>query len=144
MTFDPLLKPNREIKIWTAAMPYGTPPDPDDWELIFHGYLGDSIRTEGDIVEIECRDLAKRLQERIITTPRTWHGAPIDDGGVRADIVMQQILMRSSGRGDRPYVPDIPPLHALPLPWNSSRCGMRCRTSQRVRLVRGLPLLCAG
>lgn len=114
MTFDPLLKPNREIKIWTAAMPYGTPPDPDDWELIFHGYLGDSIRTEGDIVEIECRDLAKRLQERIITTPRTY-GAPIDDGGVRADIVMQQILDDEFGPGViNLYVPDIPPFACPP------------------------------
>lgn len=98
MTFDPLLKPNRELKIWVAAMPIGVAPGPNDYELLFHGFMGDSIRTEGQRVEVELRDLAKRLQDRVIITPREY-GAPIEDGGVRADIVMQQILDDEFGPG---------------------------------------------
>lgn len=98
MTFDPLLKPNREIKIMVAAISPGSNPSPSDWELLFHGLLGDSIRTEGQVIEIEARDMAKRLQDRMITVTREY-GAPIDDGGVRADLVMQQILDDEFGVG---------------------------------------------
>ena len=113
-TFDPLLKPNRELKVFVAAMPQGTNPTPNDYELMFHGYMGDSIRTQGQTIEVELRDLAKRLQDRFITATREY-GAPIEDGGVRADLVMQQILDDEFGPGVISlYVPDTPPFACPP------------------------------
>lgn len=114
MTFDPLLKPNREIRIYVAALAPGSTPGPNDWEFVFHGYFGDSIRTEGQRLEVEARDLAKPLQDRIITETREY-GAPIEDGGVRADIVMQQILDDEFEPGViNLYVPDVPPFACPP------------------------------
>ena len=97
-----------------ATVAPGSTPGTDDWEFVFHGYLGDSIRTEGQTVEVKARDQAKPLQDRIITQTREY-GAPIEDGGVRADIVMQQILDDEFGPGViNLYVPDVPPFACPP------------------------------
>ena len=113
MVFDPLIRPNREVLIYTAAVGIGETPLPGDYDLLFHGIVGDSIRTEGQVVEIECRDLAKRLQERYILDYREY-GAPIEDGGVPAHVVMQEILDDEFGPGViQLYVP-VAPSFALP------------------------------
>jgi parallel beta-helix repeat protein len=113
MTFDPLLKPNREVKIYVAAVLTGESPAPADFELIFHGLVGDAIRTQGQTVEIECRDMAKRLQDRYIMEHREY-GAPIEDGGVPAEQVMQQILDDEFGVGEVELFVPVLPSFALP------------------------------
>lgn len=113
LVFDPLIRPDREMLIYTAEVSIGQTPSPGDYDLLFHGIVGDSIRTEGQVVEIECRDLAKRLQERYILEYREY-GAPIEDGGVPAHVVMQQILDDEFGAGVIDLYVPVPPSFALP------------------------------
>lgn len=94
--FEPLLFPNREATLEVAFSDPNQPPGP--YRLLFHGITGDVIRTDGDIVELEMRDLSKRLQDRFITGSREY-GAPMDEGGVRADLVIQQIIDDEFGPG---------------------------------------------
>lgn len=62
---------------------------------LFHGYLGDNIKTSGPTVDCSCRDLSKRLQDRYIEQVREYGSA----AGVAAETVIQQILDDNLGAG---------------------------------------------
>src|SRR5690606_29930117 len=47
----PLLWPNREVVLRVAVTDIGVTPTEADWITLFHGLLGDSIRTSGPTVE---------------------------------------------------------------------------------------------
>lgn len=65
---SPLLWPENEILIYCGLAPLGETPS--QWALLFHGVLGDSISPSGRKderkINVRARDLAKRLQDRII------------------------------------------------------------------------------
>jgi hypothetical protein len=80
--YNPLLAPMREITILTAITLPGVTPTNHDWIGLFHGYLGDGIRVEGDTVRVNCRSLSKRLQETYIEEPKDYgseEGEPLED-----------------------------------------------------------------
>ena len=66
------------------------------WVTLFHGLLGDSIRTSGPTVECDARDLAKRLQDTYILTPREYGS----EAGTPAEDVIQQIIDDNLGPGE--------------------------------------------
>jgi len=66
------------------------------WATLFHGLLGDSIRTSGPTVECDARDLAKRLQDTYILTPREYGS----EAGTPAEDVIQQIIDDNLGAGE--------------------------------------------
>src|SRR5690606_7926277 len=71
-------------------------PLPDQWRTIFHGLLGDVIRTEGPIVKCETRDLAKRLQDTYILPEMV---RPYDSTvAIPAEELMQNLLDDVLGR----------------------------------------------
>jgi parallel beta-helix repeat protein len=88
--YDPLLGSNRQAIFYAAAQSRGQPEPsfPEDYTILFHGLLGDQTRTGGHTVDVECRDLAKRLQDTFIEEDKTYaRSAPelIED-------VMQEII----------------------------------------------------
>src|SRR5690606_26920464 len=66
------------------------------WATLFHGLLGDAIRTSGPTVECDARDLAKRLQDTYILTPREYGS----EAGTPAETVIQQIIDDNLGAGE--------------------------------------------
>lgn len=104
--FAPLLYPNRQATLEVAFSDPNGPVGP--YRMLFRGLLGDVIRTDGDTVELEIRDLSKQLQDRFITGSREY-GAPIDEGGVRADLVIQQIIDDEFGPGAITVDVPVPP-----------------------------------
>lgn len=88
--YAPLLWPNREVILDVAAVPIGVTPSDSDWVRMFHGYLGDSISGSSDSgrITLECRDLAKRLQDCYIETVREYGS----EAGTPAEDVIQQII----------------------------------------------------
>src|SRR5690606_16610 len=66
------------------------------WIALFHGLLGDAIRTSGPVVECDARDLAKRLQDTYILTPREYGS----EAGTPAEDVIQQIIDDNLGPGE--------------------------------------------
>jgi len=66
------------------------------WATLFHGLLGDAIRTSGPTVECDARDLAKRLQDTYILTPREYGS----EAGTPAETVIQQIIDDNLGPGE--------------------------------------------
>src|SRR5690606_7710774 len=65
------------------------------WATLFRGLLGDAIRTSGPVVECDARDLAKRLQDTYILTPREYGS----EAGTPAEDVIQQIIDDNLGAG---------------------------------------------
>src|SRR5690606_31685281 len=70
--YSPLLDRYNEIMVEAAISTDGS--EPTDFVPVFHGLLGDSIRTEhseeaGVVVHVQARDLAKRLQDDVIIGP---------------------------------------------------------------------------
>src|SRR5690606_27015867 len=94
--YAPLLWPNREVVLQVAVTDPGVEPQASDWVTLFHGYLGDSIRTSGPTVECDARDLAKRLQDTYILTPREYGS----EAGTPAEDVIQQIIDDNLGAGE--------------------------------------------
>ena len=86
--YNPLLAPMREIFIATAITLPGVQPSSQDWIGLFHGYLGDGIRVEGDTVRLTCRSLSKRLQETYIENPKDYGS----EEGTPVEHVMQEVL----------------------------------------------------
>jgi len=87
---DALLWPENEIKIWVGLASYGSTVT--DWQLVFHGVLGDEITPSGRKdqrrITIRCRDLAKRLQDRFVLGE--WiYGS---DDGTSVVAVIQSVL----------------------------------------------------
>lgn len=73
--YAPLLDRYNEIMVEAAFSTDGSAPF--DFIPVFHGYLGDSIRTEHDaeagvVVRLRARDLAKRLQDDVFLFPITF------------------------------------------------------------------------
>src|SRR5690606_28538169 len=66
------------------------------WVTLFHGLLGDAIRTSGSTVTCDARDLAKRLQDTYILTPREYGS----EAGTPAEDVIQQIIDDNLGAGE--------------------------------------------
>src|SRR5690606_18454327 len=95
--YAPLLWPNREVVLQVAVTEVGQFPQPGQWRTIFHGLLGDVIRTEGPIVVCETRDLAKRLQDAYILPEMV---RPYDSAAaIPAEELMQNLLDDVLGRG---------------------------------------------
>src|SRR5690606_10442538 len=70
--YAPLLDRYNEILVEAAISTDGS--EPTDFIPVFHGLLGDSIRTErnreaGVVVHVQARDMAKRLQDDMILQP---------------------------------------------------------------------------
>lgn len=93
--YAPLLQSMREAILYVATTDPGVPPQPTDWVTLFHGYLGDSTRTEGSSVTCECRDLAKRLQKAVIEDNQDYGS----ESGTPAETVIQQIIDNNLGAG---------------------------------------------
>ncbi len=91
-SYDPLLFPGRLVVVYVGLT---EPGGGGDWIELFRGYLGDSIRTgeHGNIITLECRDLAKKIQDTVIerdgdsyrTYPQTQAAEPVEQ-------VLQDIL----------------------------------------------------
>lgn len=86
--YQPLLAPMREVFIAAAITPPGVQPSSSDWIGLFHGYLGDGIRVENDIVRLTCRSLSKRLQETYVENPKDYGS----ESGTPVEHVMQEVL----------------------------------------------------
>lgn len=86
--YSPLLASMREISIATAVTLPGIEPTSHDWIGLFHGYLGDGIRVEGDVVRVNCRSLSKRLQETYIEEPKDYGS----EDGTPLEHVIQDVL----------------------------------------------------
>jgi len=87
---SPLLWPENEVKVWVGLASYGTTVS--DWQLLFHGVLGDEISPSGSKsrrrISIRCRDLAKRLQDRFVVGE--WiYGS---EDGISVVAVIQSVL----------------------------------------------------
>lgn len=96
--YSPLLDSMREIMIAAAITAPGISPAQSDWIGLFHGYLGDRIRTEaeGDRIMITCRSLSARLQSTYIENPKEYGsetGTPLED-------VIQEVLDDNLGIGE--------------------------------------------
>lgn len=104
--YDPLLWPNRQAIFYVAIQEQGEPLPiyPDDYFVLFQGYIGDEIRSAGPVVECELRDLAKRLQDTFIEADKVY--APSDF--VDVEQVMQQII--------NDHVTPAPPSIDVPMP----------------------------
>src|SRR5690606_5255048 len=94
--YAPLLWPNREVVLRVAVTDPGVEPQASDWVTLFHGLLGDAIRTSGSTVTCDARDLAKRLQDTYILTPREYGS----EAGTPAEDVIQQIIDDNLGPGE--------------------------------------------
>src|SRR5690606_6624973 len=73
--YSPLLDRYNEIMVEAAISTDGS--EPTDFVPVFHGLLGDDIRSEhtadaGVVVHVQARDMAKRLQVGLITDPITY------------------------------------------------------------------------
>lgn len=89
-SYEPLLWPNRQALLYVAVQDAGDPAPsfPSEYDLLFHGYIGDEIRTSGSFVECQLRDLAKRLQDTFIENPKTYYPGSF----VPVQTVMQEII----------------------------------------------------
>src|SRR5690606_14244929 len=70
--YSPLLDRYNEILVEAAISTDGG--EPTDFVPVFHGLLGDDIRSEDDseagvVVHVQARDMAKRLQDDFILEP---------------------------------------------------------------------------
>src|SRR5690606_10100788 len=72
----------------TVVVDYACWAEDTGWITLFHGLLVDAIRTSGPTVECDARDLAKRLQDTYILTPREYGS----EAGTPAEDVIQQII----------------------------------------------------
>src|SRR5690606_10432515 len=94
--YAPLLDRYNEIMVEAAFSLDGSVPT--DFIPVFHGLLGDSIRTEHDseagvVVHLEARDLAKRLQDDMILQPITYRN-------MYASQIIQALLDERFGPGE--------------------------------------------
>jgi len=76
--YVPLLFPYREVKFLLAVTSQGESPEESDWVELFHGYLGDSSRTEGYETSVRCRDLSKKLLDTLIHEPTEYGDSGVD------------------------------------------------------------------
>src|SRR5690606_27054408 len=93
--YSPLLDRYNEILVEAAISTDGS--EPTDFVPVFHGLLGDSIRTEHDpeagvVVHLQARDMAKRLQDDLITDPITYRN-------MYASQIIQALLDERFGPG---------------------------------------------
>lgn len=88
--YEPLLWPNRQVLFYVALQDMGDPVPsfPADFDLLFHGYIGDEIHTGSTFVECQLRDLAKQLQDTFIETPKVY----AESSFTPVQTVMQEIL----------------------------------------------------
>src|SRR5690606_36498314 len=94
-SYSPLLDRYNEIMVEAAISTDGS--EPTDFVPVFHGLLGDSIRTEHDpeagvVVHLQARDMAKRLQDDLITDPITYRN-------MYASQIIQELLDERFGPG---------------------------------------------
>src|SRR5690606_8851918 len=76
--YSPLLDRYNEILVEAAISMDGS--EPTDFVPVFHGLLGDDIRSEhtddaGVVIHISARDMAKRLQDDVILEPIRFENA---------------------------------------------------------------------
>lgn len=93
--FNPLIWPNRQVILDLQETAAGIDPVPANWVRMFVGLLGDRIETDGPRVRVQCRDLAKRLQDAFIFEERIYGS----EGGTPAQEVIQNIIDDELGSG---------------------------------------------
>lgn len=89
--YAPFLAAGDEIRVLACGLAVGENPASGDWVGLFHGLLDDPTtaggRDAGEIT-VDARDLGRRLQDTIVTTPRTYGAV----GGQPRAAVMRQFL----------------------------------------------------
>src|SRR5690606_37218333 len=96
--YSPLLDLYNEILVEAAISTDGS--EPTDSVPVFHGLLGDDIRSEhtddaGVVIHISARDMAKRLQDDVILEPITYRS-------MYASQIIQALLDERFGPGEIP------------------------------------------
>ena len=111
-------QPMARVVLETAFTEPRVDPDPEDWTIIFEGFLGDRIEIDGYTINCHCRDLAKVLQDYFVEEseifPKNVQPTLVNiDGEVKelypAPLVIQEILdFYSHDIGDiELYTPDL-------------------------------------
>src|SRR5690606_24567491 len=96
--YSPLLDRYNEIMVEAAISTDGS--EPTDFVPVFHGLLGDDIRSEhtadaGVVIHVSARDMAKRLQDDVILEPITYRS-------MYASQIIQALLNERFGPGEIP------------------------------------------
>src|SRR5690606_16225914 len=96
--YSPLLDRYNEIMVEAAISTDGS--EPTDFVPVFHGLLGDDIRSDhtddaGVVIHISARDMAKRLQDDFILEPIRFENA-------YASQIIQALLNERFGPGEIP------------------------------------------
>src|SRR5690606_35321299 len=88
----------------TVVVDYAYWTEDTGWIALFHGLLGDSIRTRGPVVECDARALAKRRRDAYVRAEMVRPYVPA--GAVPAEELMQNLL--DDVRGRRQVALDFP------------------------------------